>query len=59
MPGAGALDHVHELCVAKGLIGDSWHELSGTKHELDEALRRKPDRLRARAFVHDSWQKRR
>ena len=28
---AGALDDVHELSIAKGLLGDSWHELSDTR----------------------------
>ena len=52
---AGALDHVHELSIAKGLLGDSWHELSDTRRERDEALREQ-ERLRA-LVPHNSQQR--
>jgi len=40
---AGALDDVHELSIAKGLLGDSWHELSDTRRERDDARRERDE----------------
>ena len=55
---AGALDDVHELSIAKGLLGDSWHELSDTKRDLSDTKRRLDESVREqerlRALVPDN-----
>ena len=43
---AWALDYVHELSIAKGLLGDSWHELGDTRRERDDARRERDNAIR-------------